>query len=118
MSAPNAELAYRILDQIDAHPEQWNQGTWVTDCGTSFCFAGWALELTGHTLRDVEVNGLRRMQLDDEPEVFAETVARAAAVELRIRRWDAGQLFESMNTREDLGELVAEIFGSRPERVS
>lgn len=33
---PNAELAYAVLDQIDAHPETWDQGDW--DCGTTACF--------------------------------------------------------------------------------
>jgi hypothetical protein len=47
---PNAELAYKVLDHIDAHPQQWRQGWWFTelDCGTAACFAGWACVLSGY----------------------------------------------------------------------
>ena len=40
-SAPNAELAYRVLDHIDANPQQWDQGRWIgqAECGTVACFA-------------------------------------------------------------------------------
>lgn len=114
MAEPNAELAYKVLDHIDAHPEQWKQDTWVTDCGTSFCFAGWALELTGHTLRDYEVDGRQLMQLDDDPQVVSGTVRLAASRELGLSNWVAEGLFEAENTREDLGYMVAEIFGPRP----
>lgn len=45
MTTPNAELAYRVLDHIDAHPESWIQKTWW--CGSGGCFAGWTAELSG-----------------------------------------------------------------------
>ncbi|MHB1952357.1 MAG: hypothetical protein ACYCOU_01295 [Sulfobacillus sp.] len=34
----------KVLTQIKAHPETWNQLYWhlATDCGASHCFAGWA----------------------------------------------------------------------------
>lgn len=47
---PNAELAYRTLDQIDASPEHWRQSSWV--CGTSYCFGGWAVVLSGGQLNE------------------------------------------------------------------
>lgn len=116
---PNAELAYRVLDQIDAHPEQWYQGSWVRNCGTSFCFAGWALTLAGHSLRDYEGDdGTRRMQLDDTTEVFSSTVSVAARRELGLARWDGELLFEADNTREDLDRFVEQFFGPRPGGAS
>lgn len=47
MPTPDVELAERVLEQIETHPEQWRQGLWAlrTDCGTAYCFAGWAVKL-------------------------------------------------------------------------
>lgn len=44
----NIELLDRIIAQIEAHPELWDQGTWArpTECGTAYCVAGWVAELT------------------------------------------------------------------------
>lgn len=39
------ELAQKILDQITAHPETHDQGSWVDVCGTTYCIAGWAVAL-------------------------------------------------------------------------
>lgn len=109
MSTPNAELAYRVLDQIDAHPELWDQAVW--DCGTTACFAGWAVRLSGETSSnddgadnytpDVAARLLgfdRRDEMDEITDAAGE------------REW----LFSSENTREDLGRMVEEIFGPRP----
>lgn len=48
----NTELAERVIGQIEAHPEEWDQRFWRTkrDCGTTFCFAGWAVQLTANDL--------------------------------------------------------------------
>lgn len=106
---PNAALAYRVLDQIDADPETWDQATW--DCGTTACFAGWALRLAGgHSENDV-VYG--------PPALAGMTVEKAAYEVLGISETSSGGpddwLFDADNTREDLGRLVAEIFGPRPD---
>lgn len=45
----NRELADRIIEQIETHPEQWDQDVWrITkpECGTVCCVAGWACELS------------------------------------------------------------------------
>lgn len=43
----NADLARRTLAAIEADPTHWNQTTWITttECGTAYCFAGWAVRL-------------------------------------------------------------------------
>lgn len=47
----NEELGQKILDQITAHPESWEQASWGrwigSDCGTIACVAGWAVHFTG-----------------------------------------------------------------------
>jgi hypothetical protein len=114
---PNAELAYRVLDHIDAHPEQWNQGLWVTkvECGTAACFAGWACLLSGEKPDSDELLGVllrSGMPIPDR----AEQLLRASrfVTSLVDGEWEDEDLFGEYNTREDLGRLVEEIFGPRP----
>ena len=40
------ELPRKIVAQIEAHPETWDQGSWHSSCGTKHCIAGWAVQLT------------------------------------------------------------------------
>lgn len=107
---PNAALAYAVLDQIDAHPDSWNQEIW--DCGTTACFAGWAVRLSGGTSDGSEV-------VAGPAELVGEHVEYAAYKALGIGEFhNACQdewLFDADNDREDLGHLVAEIFGPRPD---
>jgi hypothetical protein len=125
---PNAELAYRVLDQIDAHPEQWDQTRWWkaadmpsgVSCGTAGCFAGWAVSLSGgriarggHDCTARVESGLGKLNGDYVP------VAAAALLGLPMQDpWSEDEaenlaLFHENNTREDLGRLVEEIFGPR-----
>lgn len=41
----NTELANKVLAQIEAHPEQHDQGSWR--CDTTMCFAGWTTFIAG-----------------------------------------------------------------------
>lgn len=122
MTAPNAELAYRVLDRIDAHPKQWDQGTWLYEkgnCGTVACFAGWASTLAGY---EPELGHWMTFHNETTRSALAMTspsgdrmdVREAARIELGISGEQADYLFAGGNTREDLGEYVAEIFGPRP----
>lgn len=111
MSKPNAELAYAVLDQIDAHPETWNQGIW--DCGTAACFAGWAVRLSGGRSLNIDME----TRVISGPEHIVGLPVEEAAEELlgysQLGDID-DDLFDGCNTRERLGLLVAEIFGPRP----
>lgn len=109
--APNAELAYQVLDQIDAHPETWNQRVW--DCGTAACFAGWAVRLSGCRVR---TDNFLAEIVAGPKELIGRTVCDAAGVVLRSDGYgpDGTDLFSPDNDREALGEIVYEIFGPRP----
>lgn len=48
----NTELLRKIADQIERHPETYDQTKWV--CGTSACIAGHAALLTGWKPATVE----------------------------------------------------------------
>lgn len=121
---PNAELMWRVLDQIDAYPELWDQGYWftVTDCGTAACVAGWACLLSGDKpfpllgkLEDLPV-GEQVSYVDVQGWT---RLARVRAQELLgITEDQADALFHYENTRDVLGRLVAEIFGPRPKAIA
>lgn len=118
-TAPNADLAYRVLDQIDAHPESWAQEAWVDGCGTAYCFAGWALTLTGHKLKPhddgfIELDG----RVCARPYIVSGTAARELGISGLDYRSTASNLFYPYNTRKDLGRIVAETFGPRPTEAA
>lgn len=112
MTAPNAELAYRVLDHIDAHPEQWDQGHWVAEaeCGTVGCFAGWAVMLSGYMVNDegTVIGSLGRVTKLD-----GQHIEDAANVLLGIDD-NTVYLYDGLLKRDELGQRVAEIFGPRP----
>jgi hypothetical protein len=43
----NWPLLWKVYDHIVAHPEEWNQSFYAnrTSCGTTFCFAGHAVNM-------------------------------------------------------------------------
>lgn len=117
MTTPNAALAYRVIDQIDAHPESWAQDVW--DCGTAACFAGWAVRLSGGS-------SVGNVVTDGPAELVGRLVESAALEVLGIDEetawepYDRGTgdwLFSPDLDRKGLGETIAEIFGPRPEPV-
>lgn len=92
----NADLAERVLAKIRDEPEGWDQDSWENECGTTRCFAGWALHLSGQPVTSRE--GL--------------TPERAAAL-LGIgeeRRW----LLFGMDTDLDQVEATLKHFANNP----
>ena len=111
---PNAELAYRVLDRIDAQPELWRQAWYFTrtECGTAACFAGWACLLSGeepdYDYADEEEHAETCYTRSDRD-------AHGLATELRrINPDSAALLFSGANSRHGLQLLVEEFFGPRP----
>lgn len=116
---PNAPLAYAVLDHIDEHPEQWFQDLWLDlntdgelgDCGTVGCFAGWTTQLSGLAAVFNDFGHGRFVKIDGNTVSFRD----AATQLLGIDEDDADDLFAGSNSREELGRLVTEIFGPRPD---
>jgi hypothetical protein len=121
VTAPNAELAYKVLDAALAHEGHFDMAAWgdtatgrpasIADltspnCGTVACLAGWTVAMAGHSvdsgadLYDASGNSLGR-KADD-----------LAAELLGITEQEAGDLFYSSN--DDVEDRIAEIFGPRP----
>ncbi len=120
---PNAELAYKVLDHIDANPQSWNQAVWVTECGTAACFAGWTVLLSGEKALDpgtaITATGERR-DISKRAAQLLGFLNRSAMDDasweaLKHTDWDGSfSLFAGANSREDLGHIVEAVFGPRP----
>lgn len=118
MATPNAELAYKVLDHVERHRAAFNMDTWVYSpddtavklddllsekCGTTACFAGWAILLSGYEMR----GGVYR-----DGELVASIFSVFAADLLGLSGDQADDLFYADD--EDVKEAVADIFGPRP----
>lgn len=83
---PNQHLILWVLDAIDANPDRWDQTVYRetnTGCGTSFCFAGWACELSGGLWIG---NGYFLVPDEyDDPKQILWTVFRRDGVSHRVR---------------------------------
>ena len=90
----NAALAYKVLDYIKAHPEEWDQRNW--HCGTTHCFGGF-----------VEMFATGEKESWESTWVVAEEA-------LGIDVIDASMLFSEHNTLMNLSQLIKMIFGPRP----
>ena len=58
----NKQNYQRVLDQIEQHPDTWDQSQW--HCGSTHCFAGWAQLLSGKTSNDKTTRRDARIYLD------------------------------------------------------
>lgn len=119
---PNVTLAYEVLDKIDANPELHNQRVWflplADGCGTAACFAGWTCLLAGDAVVDECACGddrcLIRYRVRTSDGELMPVDARAQEL-LGLDVFQAADLFDGVNSREHLGELVHAWFGPRPE---
>ena len=124
----DAVRAYRALDYIKEHPDEWNQNIWLQKNGkTCGCFAGRVLLLEGlepvwvldqasdgsdfFLADEVLFNGVRRYVPDLAEDLLGE---RFYWHNLDTEDERAENLFNGRNTIEDLERLVLLIFGERP----
>jgi hypothetical protein len=117
LPTPNLPLLRKVLDHIDAHPEEWDQEVYgtLTDaspCGTAFCVAGHALNMVGRFTLGNHPNG-GTMMLDGRAALGAE-VGDAAADLLGLTEAERRALFSMFNSRESVqyaAERIAERAG-------
>lgn len=125
----NPGLMYQTLAHIEANPERWGQKHWVCEteeCGTAYCFAGWALTLIGVPISPalglVEVNSLpidARARLLEMPSAewhhhgrLVAHVSDVAQAVLGLEDDDADRLFDACNDLANLRYLVDELTGA------
>lgn len=61
-----AELAQRILEEIEARPDSHKQSSWGTSCGTKACIAGWAAIITGKAVFTDQGMGVLELVTTDQ----------------------------------------------------
>lgn len=78
---PDEMRLRRTLAHIQNNRRLWNQNTWVgkTECGTTYCFAGWAVVLEGIPVSVTE-GGMAFIRQEDVPELWM--------AKIRERRFD------------------------------
>lgn len=78
---PDVERMRRTLAHIEANQGLWNQNKWAEDtaCGTTYCYAGWAVVLEGIPVR-ISEGGMAFVDQRDVPEPWMTKV--------RERRFD------------------------------
>lgn len=135
LDKPNVDLLRDTLDYIEQHPEEWDQSTWATKkqatknvCGTSFCFAGHAVNLSEqyrlvgsaynwHTDEYEVVTTMEEADTQDRLSWFAqnvktgnvESIATAARKVLNIGGNEGDYLFDGGNTLDQLDLYVTDI---------
>lgn len=143
MSTPNVALLKQTLAHVEAHQADWNQRQWITpaderedpSCGTAYCFAGWAVALSGYKVERTGSVGIGQLppevvyRLDAEDNIYqsgyvgglAAGCGHVAAVLLGIKALgsqDGEHLFDGYNTLDDLRRIVAELCGESAEAVT
>jgi hypothetical protein len=97
----NTELLLRTLEQIERHPELWNQRDWR--CGTSHCFGGWAVTLAGgEWIDDLHLKPEDEQYIPDWPAPDGVPAEIRAIRLLGLSVDQAIDLFDQDNTLEDL----------------
>lgn len=128
VTRPNVELLRRTLEHIEATPLQWDQNTWAEDnypCGTTYCFAGWAVVLSGAAFAqetDRIMSGrvvppgrspFDRAEWRDVAE-YAAGILGLPAPEAPVKETgqisgDIPALFDACNELDDLRRIVGEL---------
>ena len=85
----NKENFAKVLQQIESHPETWEQTRW--HCGTKHCLAGWAQILSGKEPND-------------------NTVRRDARAFLDLSMAEADYLFDSWCSVEEFRDVLKNGF--------
>lgn len=114
----NDQLFADVLVQIEKHPETWRQGVWArkNECGTSHCFAGHAVALSGLTfdwepLRLGYSGDTHRALFIRDDDGDYRSVALVAAELLGISEDDAEILFHKSNRLGVLYRESARLMG-------
>lgn len=112
----NAELLRRVIAQIEAHPELWDQTWWREEkpCGTAYCFAGWTAILSGAAFVRLPSGNLSETMVippgGGDPEPVSDYAARILGIEHTITsQCDMPPLFHSWNDLDDIYRIAGEL---------
>jgi hypothetical protein len=110
----NAPLHRKVLEYIEAHPEEHDQNSWAVkkmSCGTTMCYAGTTLSLAGYQLLwEKLLNGdfaATEAQNPRTGEIVS--IEEEAAKLLDLTSWEANRLFFEFGNVAHLYEIVNHI---------
>ena len=113
MTVFNADFADSVIGAIEAHPEQHNQSMWAqqNECGTTMCFAGWAVTLAGAKLEFFDIApDIKRAYDCVLPDGQVRNISDYAAKLLGINETQREALFHNMNNNLDvIKDIVKDI---------
>ena len=126
MNETQITLLRKVLDHIEAHPEEHDQGWWATrrytetgqSCGTAYCLAGWTAVLDGWTPIFDEFENSEGVFEEEVTSYFRRTTTfgvaedsagRIARKALGLTQGQGDDLFAGNNTREDLWHVAARL---------
>ena len=112
LTAPDFAELRRLNEWVQTQPQDWDQATYVNECGTAFCVAGKTLVDAGHTLQHGHegTGGYWGLLLDGKFQRFGIGVERAAAERLSIDLGTAEVLFGAGNSAADIDRIIRDIF--------
>lgn len=117
----NVALLSKVMDHIEAHPEEHNQDEWAvsTPCGTAFCFAGHAVNMTMQPqdrflfLATMDKQAAMSVRISGEDRPIAQEARRV----LGLTRTEAATMFSGSNTREKLRAMVDALIEAEGQRL-
>ena len=119
---PNLPLLRKVLEHVDAHPDEWTQYTWGvqttrSSCGTAFCIAGHAATLAG--MEPVWKTSGDYVAMDSVMDGDGNTsyVGDAAQRLLGLTPTEGQELFDGGNTRADIQAVAERIAARGGERL-
>lgn len=111
MTEPNTQLFIDVLAQIEREPEKWDQGKWRSACGTSHCFAGWAIQITEPLTVWSKAWCIGGMSYKIRTEKGGWRQADRQACDYLGLPIDDQELFSPGNTLDDLYRISADLLG-------
>lgn len=104
----NEARVAEVMATIEANPQHWHQRFYIKtdDCGTTYCMAGWAGKLAGHT--DAQLNNL----------VDGGGIDKVAMDFLGLTEEQADYLFDYMYSDESDGHPTLAEFKKRVTEVT
>ena len=104
----NEELIRATADKLRTVGPAWDQQWFVSTCGTTHCFAGWALRLSGWGIVEEQtVLGKRWFMQSPDGERQESGAMYAAAELMELDRETAFDIFFHIEPGEDVEEYLA-----------
>jgi len=113
MIRANIPLLLATLAHLEAHPELHNQGSYLADCNSACCFAGWALALWNKKEPRRYKEGRYRSEIDGGGWHQGQDIRKEAQRALQLNNNQVHCLFGSGQTLADLGRAVEAIADGR-----